>query len=87
MYDYRDILNKHYVIRLSAREISRQTGIDQVGVQEVHPCQLRGAKIWIFPFLPVLQMPGSLRKCMERFLAKAGVMRVTNILIMPRYSI
>ena len=32
MYDYRDILNKHYVIRLSAREISRQTGMSKSGV-------------------------------------------------------
>ena len=32
MYDYRNILNKHYVIRLSAREISRQTGMSKSGV-------------------------------------------------------
>ena len=31
MLDYKDILNKHYVIRLSAREISRQTGMSKSG--------------------------------------------------------
>ena len=32
MLDYKDILNKYYVIRLSAREISRQTGMSKSGV-------------------------------------------------------
>ena len=34
MLDYRDILNKYYVIRLSVREISRQTGMSKSGVQK-----------------------------------------------------
>ena len=32
MLDYKDILNKYYVIKLSAREISRQTGMSKSGV-------------------------------------------------------
>lgn len=32
MLDYKDILNKHYVLKMSAREISRQTGISKSGV-------------------------------------------------------
>ena len=34
MLDYRDILNKYYVVKLSAREISRQTGMSKSGVQK-----------------------------------------------------
>ena len=34
MLDYRDILNKYYVIKLSVREISRQTGMSKSGVQK-----------------------------------------------------
>lgn len=34
MLDYKDILNKYYVIKLSAREISRQTGMSKSGVQK-----------------------------------------------------
>ena len=32
MLDYKDILNKHFVLRLSAREISRQTGVSKSGI-------------------------------------------------------
>ena len=32
MLDYKDILNKYYVIKMSAREISRQTGMSKSGV-------------------------------------------------------
>ena len=34
MLDYKDILNKYYVIKLSAREISRQTDMSKSGVQK-----------------------------------------------------
>ena len=34
MLDYRDILNKYFVIKLSVREISRQTGMSKSGVQK-----------------------------------------------------
>lgn len=32
MLDYKDILNKHFVLHLSAREISRQTGVSKSGI-------------------------------------------------------
>ena len=32
MLDYKDILNKHYVLHLSAREISRQAGVSKSGI-------------------------------------------------------
>ena len=32
MSDYKDILNKHLVLRLSARKISRQTGVSKSGI-------------------------------------------------------
>ena len=39
MLDYKDILNKYYVIKLSAREISRQTGMSKSGVLKfIHVC-------------------------------------------------
>ena len=32
MLGYKDILNKHFVLRLSSREISRQTGVSKSGI-------------------------------------------------------
>lgn len=32
MLDYKDILNKHFVLHLSAREISQQTGVSKSGI-------------------------------------------------------
>lgn len=34
MLDYRDILNNYYVLNLSVREISQQTGMSKSGVQK-----------------------------------------------------
>ena len=51
MLDYKDILNKHYVLKMSAREISRQTGISKSGVLHFFK-HSKNVKNWITHFRP-----------------------------------
>ena len=53
MLDYKDILNKHYVLKLSAREISRQTGMSKSGVLKfIHAFEK--CEELDYPYIPVL---------------------------------
>ena len=81
MLDYKDILTKRYVLHMSLRKIAEETGAGKSGIHD-----FLNAKVWIFLFLPALQMKGSHRKYTGRFLDKAAETKAMSILIMLRYS-
>ena len=57
MLDYKDILNKRYVLQLSLREIAEQTGAGKSGVHDFLKA-FEKAKIWTSHSLPESRTPG-----------------------------
>ena len=68
MLDYKDILNKRYVLRLSLREIAKQTGAGKSGVHDFlkafEKCEISG--------LPTPSRNHERRDCHEGVWQSAG---------------
>ena len=71
MLDYKDILNKHYVLKLSACEISRQTGMSKSGVLNfIHAFEKYGELA--YPFSPGITNAGIAMKVYNKVPCEGG---------------